>query len=181
MGRRSRQRASAPPRERGRTSTPDAPPPPRARRPAPPPPAAAPPAEAAPLSTAARRSRRDNAPQAPWGSFPLVELCALAAIVLGGWGLLRGGRGGVVLLTAAMLLGSVAGLEVAIREHFGGYRSHTIVLSGVLAIVVIAVLFFTGVSRTALVPAALGSLAVGVLAFRTLFKRRTGGVGMRVR
>lgn len=163
MGRRSRQRAGAPPRERvpARAPSPTAPPVPR--------------------PTAAKRSRRDTAPKPPWGSFPLVELCALAAIVLGVWGLLRGGRGGLVLVFAAMLLGSVAGLEVAIREHFGGYRSHTFVLSGVLGIAVMAVLFFAGAARDVLIAGAGAGLLLGFALFRTLFKRRSGGVAMKVR
>ena len=157
MGRRSRQRASAPsPRER----TP-------APKPAPP-----------PATTAARRSRRDAAPKPPWGSFPLIELCALSAIVLGAWGIL-GGR--LPLVFGAMLLGSVAGLEVAIREHFGGYRSHTLVLSGIVAITVMTILYFAGAQRTVLIAGAAGGLLVGVPLFRQLFKRRSGGVGMRVR
>ena len=154
MGRRSRQRASAP-----------------QRAPAP---------SAAPLSTAARRSRRDSAPQPPWGRFPLVELCALSAIVLGVWGILRGGHGGAILLLAAMLLGSVAGLEVAIREHFGGYRSHTLVLSGVLAFATLAILYLTGARGTILIAGAAAGMLIGIPLFRTLFKRRTG-VGMKVR
>jgi hypothetical protein len=173
MGRRSRQRAGAPQRERVRMPTPAPPPPPREQSTAPPP--------AAPLATAARRSRRDSAPRPPWGSFPLVELCALSAIVLGGWGILRGGRGGGVLLAAAALLGSVAGLEVAIREHVGGYRSHTLVLSGACAVAVLAVAFYAGASRPAMVGIAGGALVAGLAGFRALFKRRTGGVGMRVR
>jgi hypothetical protein len=160
MGRRSRQRASAPPREPART-------------PAPPP--------VAPLSTAARRSRRDSAPKPPWGAFPLVELCALSALVLGTWGILRGGRGGATLVMAAMLLGSVAGLEVALREHLGGYRSHTLILSGVVAIAVVAVLFYADAARTTLIAGAGAGLLVGVVVLRLLFKRRSGGVGMRVR
>jgi hypothetical protein len=167
MGRRSRQRASTPPRERERTPAPAQ----VARdRPA-----------ASPLPTAARRSRRDRAPAPPWGSFPLVELCALSAIVLGAWGILRGGRGGAALVMAAMLLGSVAGLEVALREHLGGHRSHTLVLSGVVAIAAVAVLFYAGATRTVLVVGAVAGMLVGVLVFRELFKRRSGGVGMRVR
>ena len=157
MGRRSRQRASAPP--------------PRERTPAPKP---APP----PATTAARRSRRDAAPKPPWGSFPLVELCALSAIVLGVWGILGGS---LPLVFGAMLLGSVAGLEVAIREHFGGYRSHTVVLSGIVAITVMAILYFAGAQRTVLIAGAAAGLLVGVPLFRQLFKRRSGGVGMRVR
>jgi len=164
MGRRSRQRASAPQRA---ASPPEAP--------------GEQPPQPAPLPTAARRSRRDAAPRAPWGSFPLIELCALAALVLGAWGILRGGHGGLVLVFAAMLLGSVAGLEVAIREHFGGYRSHTLVLSGVVAIATMAILFFVDASRTLLIVGAAAGLLVGVPLFRGLFKRRSGGVGVKVR
>ena len=173
MGRRSRQRASAPPR--ARTAAP-----PRER-------AAAtatrerPEAPPAPLPTAARRSRRDSAPTPPWGSFPLIELCALSAIVLGVWGIVRGGRGGGVLITAAALLGSVAGLEVALREHFAGYRSHTLVLSGTCAFATIAALFFADAERNTMIVAAAVVLVVALAVFRTLFKRRSGGVGMRVR
>lgn len=156
MGRRSRQRASA------------------SREPV----AAPPPSPVVPSTTAARRSRRDAAPQPPWGSFPLVELCALAAIVLGVWGLVR--RNGV-LLTGAAALGSVAGLEVAIREHLGGYRSHTLVLSGTAAVATLALALLLGASRTAVLTAAPIVLVAGFAGFRQLFKRRSGGVGMRVR
>jgi hypothetical protein len=154
MGRRSRQRASAPEPERAPSQPPVA---------------------------TARRSRRDDAPTPPWGGFPLIELCALSAIVLGIWGLLQGGRGGAVLLFAAMLLGSVAGLEVAIREHLGGYRSHTLVLAGVLGVVTLTGLAFAGAGRVAMLGGAAAVLLAGIAGFRLLFKRRSGGVGMRVR
>jgi hypothetical protein len=127
------------------------------------------------------RAPREPAPAPPWGAFPLVELCALGAIVLGVWGLLRGGHGGGILLTFAALLGCVAGLEVAIREHFGGFRSHTFVLSGVLVVAVGSLLLLTGVERAAVPPISLGVLVAGVVGFRTLFKRRSGGVAVRVR
>jgi len=176
MGRRSRQRASAPSRERTSSGTRTSASVRERTEPAPPPRPQAP-----PTTAAARRTRRESAPQPPWGSFPLVELCALAAIVLGVWGILRGGRGGAVLLTAAMLLGSVAGLEVAIREHLGGYRSHTLVLSGVVAIAAVAIAFFADAPRTTLLVVAAAALLVAIPGFRALFKRRSGGVGMRVR
>ncbi len=162
MGRRSRQRIATPVT--------------RSRRHAP----GSPPRAEAPLPTAARGQRRADAPTAPWGSFPLIELCALAAIVLGVWGMLRGGHGGGVLLAAAALLGSVAGLEVAIREHLGGFRSHTLVLSGVLAVATLAVLFFAHAGRTAMLAIGGGVLVAGLLGWRELFKRRSGGVGFRV-
>jgi hypothetical protein len=165
MGRRSRQRAGAPQRERTRSPTGPAVP-------------AASPAPAAPPTTAARRSRRDEAPRPPWGNFPLVELCALAGIVLGVWGLLRHNG---VLLTGAAFLGSVAGLEVAIREHLGGHRSHTLVLTGTVTVATLALLLLFGASRTAVLALAPVVLIAGLVGFRQLFKRRSGGAGMRVR
>jgi len=124
------------------------------------------------------RSRRDDAPRPPWGSFPLVELCALSAIVLGIWGLLS--RNGA-LMAGAALLGSVAGLEVAVREHLGGYRSHTLVLAGTLTVVTLVVLTFAGVDHTLLLVIGLAILVAAFLTLRQLFKRRSGGVAVRVR
>jgi hypothetical protein len=177
MGRRSRQRATAPPRERAvasdaapeRAPRASARPAATAKRPSP---------RVAPTTTAVRRNRRDAAPAPPWGSFPLVELCALSAIVLGVWGLLA--HNGIVI-TGAACLGSVAGLEVAIREHLGGYRSHTLVLAGTVTVATLALLLLTGVSRAALLTVAPLMLIAGFVGFRQLFKRRAGGVGMRVR
>jgi hypothetical protein len=154
MGRRSRQRTSAPQRERAGAPAPPA------------------------VTTAARRSRRDSAPQPPWGSFPLVELCALIAIVFGIWGIATGNG---VLLTAAALLGSIAGLEVALREHLGGYRSHTTLLAAFCAIATLTAFAFAGVGGPILfaVPAAV--LGTTFVAFRQLFVHRSGGVGVKVR
>lgn len=168
MGRRSRQRASAPQHERVRAPAP-APPAPPARTSAP---------AAAPRTTAARRSRRDSAPKPPWGSFPLIELCALSAIVLGVWGVLAHNG---VLLTGAALLGSVAGLEVALREHLGGFRSHTLVLTGTVTVATLALLLLAGVTRATVFIVGPAMLVVGFVGFRQLFKRRSGGAGMRVR
>jgi len=128
-----------------------------------------------------RPSRRDEAPEAPWGRFPLVELCVLSAICLGIAGFVVGGRSGNVLLTGAVLMGSVAGLEVALREHLGGYRSHTLVLSATLAVATMAVLFFARVDRGTMVPIAVGVFALAFLGFRALFKKRSGGFGVKVR
>jgi uncharacterized membrane protein YhiD involved in acid resistance len=107
-----------------------------------------------------------------------VELCALSAIVLGVWGVFA--RNGV-LLTGAALLGSVAGLEVALREHLGGFRSHTLVLTGTVTVATLALLLLAGVAREAVFIVGPAMLVVGFVGFRQLFKRRSGGAGMRVR
>jgi uncharacterized membrane protein len=163
MGRRSRQRSTVAP-------------------PAPKPPTPAPltPAPPAPASRASRsRSRREAAPAPPWGRFPLVELSVLAALVLGVWGLVQGGRGGLVLLAAAALLGSVAGLEVSIREHVAGYRSHTLVLSLTIAVAVMAALYFTRVARPVPVLVGIAVFALACLALRALYQRRASGLHVR--
>ena len=153
MGRRSRKRASSPPSERRPTAT--APPPARGR------------------------TRREDAPEAPWGRFPLVELCVLLALVLGVLGFVEGGRRGFVLLGCAMVLGSLAGLELSIREHFAGYRSHSSVLAGAVAVASGAALWFAHVPQVAILPIAVAIFAAAFFAFREVFRRRSGGYGFR--
>src|SRR5688572_21924488 len=93
------------------------------------------PREAAPQADPRPRTRRpvaEEAPKPPWGSFPLVALAVLAGIILRGVGfLVASGDTQPVLVVLGLLLCSVAGLEVAVREHVTGYRSHTLILSGV--------------------------------------------------
>ena len=70
---------------------------------------------------------------------------------------------------------------MAIREHLGGYRSHSFVLAGSLAVVTLTVLAYANAGRTTMLAGAGAVLLGGLVAFRELFKRRSGGVGMRVR
>jgi uncharacterized membrane protein len=157
LGRRSRKRAATTPSERRSAAS--------APRPAAPP--------------TRRRTRREEAPPAPWGRFPLVELCVLLALVLGVLGFVQGGRRGFVLLGCAMVLGSLAGLEVSIREHFAGYRSHSSVLAGAIAVAGGAALWFAHVPQVAILPIAVAIFAAAFFAFREVFRRRSGGYGFR--
>src|SRR5687767_4740806 len=82
-------------------------------------------------------------PKPPWHPFPLVELLVLAGIVLLVLGFLNFDTDrGRAMLVGGMLLGSLGGLDTALREHFGGFRSHTTILAGLLAVGTAAVLFF---------------------------------------
>ncbi len=103
----------------------------------------------------------------------------LVAIVIGVWGLLQGGRTGIILLATGCALGSLAGLEVSIREHLAGYRSHTTVLALGLAVVVVAVLYFARVPRVVFLPAGAAVFAAAFFALRDLFRRRSGGLSFR--
>jgi hypothetical protein len=140
------------------------------------------PATRRPSSRAGRRSGRDR-PPAPWGSFPLVELVVLLAIVILVAGFFVQGNRGVVMIAAGITLGSLAGLELSIREHFAGYRSHSSVLAGVVAVLAMGAGFFLlpgGWQPTVLGPL-VGAAVFGVMfyLFREAFKRRSGGLGWR--
>ena len=133
-----------------------------------------------------RRSRRpsmDERPPAPWGRFPLVEIVVLIAIVLFVGGLVIRGERGITMLIASLVLGSLAGLELSIREHFAGYRSHTTLLAAVAAFAAMAATFFAAgrgdAARILLVPVA-GIVFVGSFwLLRQTFKRRSGELGFR--
>jgi hypothetical protein len=118
----------------------------------------------------------DERPKAPWHPFPLVELSILAGIVLIVLGLfvIHGDRGRIVLLFG-LALGSLGGLDTAIREHFAGFRPHSPVLAGVPAVLVGGVLFFAGAPQIAVL---LGTVVVfgGVFTWaRALYRERSGG------
>jgi hypothetical protein len=126
------------------------------------------------------RRRTSERPRAPWGSFPLSELIILLGLVLILWGAARG-SGGEEMLVAGLVIASLGGGELALREHLAGYRSHSSLLAGVAA--------FAAVSVVAL---GLGPVQVWILAIlgvavfagtfyamRELFKRRSGGLGFR--
>src|SRR3990170_61045 len=81
-----------------------------------------------------RAAAEDTRPPAPWGSFPLVELCVLSGIVLLIFGLIIGSERGALAIGVGIGLAALGGLELAIREHFAGFRSHSSLLAGVPAI-----------------------------------------------
>jgi ABC-type Co2+ transport system permease subunit len=83
-----------------------------------------------------------------------------------------------------MVLGSLGGLEVSIREHFAGFKSHTTLLAAstaVLSMIVISAVGGTSGLAVLGIVVAVGVL-VFVLAFwgfRQAFMRRSGGLGFR--
>src|SRR5919109_916684 len=78
--------------------------------------------------------RSGERPPAPWGRFPLSELLILLGIVLILWGGLSG-RDGEERIVAGLVIASLGGGELALREHLAGYRSHSALLAGVAAFV----------------------------------------------
>jgi hypothetical protein len=134
------------------------------------------------LSEGSRTGRRtraglDERPPAPWGSFPLAELTVLAGIVMLVIGVI--GKSPTAIGVGVVLAG-LGGLEVSVREHLAGYRSHTTLLAGTVFVLVTGALFYLAGQILAI------SLAAGALAFaaafvalRRAFQNASGGLSFR--
>lgn len=166
MGRRSRKRATAP----APTQAPLADAEPAAPRPAAP----------------RRRATRGEAPKPIWAPFPLVELAILLGLVFITGGLIWGGSQGRTLLACGVVVVCLASLELAIREHVTGYRSHSALLALVPAAATLAGLVTLvdlpgapGTGRLIALGVAAGVFLICFLALRELFRRRSGGLSFR--
>ncbi|MGZ5310852.1 MAG: hypothetical protein ACXWZW_01480 [Solirubrobacterales bacterium] len=126
---------------------------------------------------APRRGRSaQGPPPPPWGSFPLSEIVVLVAIVLLLGGFLAGPPQGPIMLGTGLVLGSLAGLELAVREHFAGYRSHSVLLAGAAGVATLAALLaLTGLHPAACAAAGAAVFAALVWALANAFRERSGG------
>ena len=120
----------------------------------------------------------DELPRAPWGSFPLAELTILAGIVMLGVGVFAGSP---TALGVGVVLACLGGMEVAIREHLAGYRSHTTLLAGAVFVLVVALLYYAAGQLLA-VALGVGAVAfvLAFLALRRAFQRASGGLSFKV-
>jgi hypothetical protein len=135
----------------------------------------------APRRRPGARPGSEERPPAPWGDFPLVELIVLIGIVLMVWGLVDWKGGGEIRFGVGIALASLGGLELSLREHLAGFRSHTTLLSGVAAFVTVTVIVLAAGSSPVWLLAGAAALVFGGSFFglRQLFKRRSGGLGFR--
>ena len=118
----------------------------------------------------------EQRPKAPWHPFPLVELCVLAGIVFIVLGFLNfEERDGRILLVMGLALSSLAGLDTAVRDHFSGFRSHTLLLAGVPTVLAAAGLFYARVPWPVVLAGAIAVLIGAVWFFATQFRKRSGG------
>lgn len=134
----------------------------------------------------ARRPRPGRAPAAdrpapPWGRFPLSEIVILLGIVVIFWGLFSGGNQGNERVAGGLVMASLGGGELALREHLGGFRSHSSLLAGLAAFVAVTsvALGLGPVEIWVLLVVGLVVFAGTFYAMRELFKRRSGGLGFR--
>jgi hypothetical protein len=135
-------------------------------------------ADAAPRRPS-RAERHPDRPPSPWGSFPLVEIVIFVSLILLIGGFFAQGTRGVVMIAAGISLGSLAALELTLREHFSGYRSHTTVLAGFVGVLVLGLGFFFAWPQEVKLGAGVAAFAISFYLFREAFKRRSGGLGFR--
>jgi uncharacterized membrane protein len=133
------------------------------------------PAPAAPAALR-RRARSEERPPAPWGSFPLGELTTLAGIVVVIVGFTSQSE---QLLAVGFSLIGLSATELAAREHFAGFRSHSALLGLILGAVTAVLLVVAGVPRIVQIGAAVVVFAAGFWAMRRVFVTKTGGMGFR--
>jgi len=131
---------------------------------------------------ARRRAEGPGPPPPPWGSFPLTEIVIFVGIVLLIAGFFVSPPQGFVMLAVGLVLGSLGGLELSIREHFAGYRSHTLLLGGAIGVPVFGVLLIVA-GLNPVIALAAGALAFGAATwvFARSFRRRSGGALYRFR
>ncbi len=104
----------------------------------------------------------------------IVVLVALAMLVAA---LIVDGTRSTALLVTGLALGSLAGLELSIREHFAGYRSHTALLAGAAGVAVLALLFYAVpdlVPPAARVAVGLAVAAAAAFVLARAFRARAG-------
>lgn len=124
------------------------------------------------------RRKADERPPAPWGSFPLAELTVLAGIVLLIYGVAAGNP---KALGVGVALAALGGLEVSVREHFAGYRSHTTLLAGAVFVLVVGGLFYlAGLILAICLAAGTVAFLAAFLALRRSFRRASGGYSFKV-
>jgi hypothetical protein len=120
----------------------------------------------------------EERPPAPWGSFPLAELSVLAGIVALVAGIVGANP---TAIGVGVVLAGLGGLEVSLREHLAGYRSHTTLLAGTVFVLVTGGLYYLG-GLVLAVCLAVGAAAfvAAFIALRRAFQRASGGLSFRV-
>lgn len=129
-------------------------------------------------SSSRRHDPGGTRPEAPWGGFPLAELLVFAGIIFMVWGAI-GNR--PVTIAVGLGLASLGGLELSIREHFGGYRSHTLLLAGVAGVATVAATSYL-TSLVLGIALSIGAAVFGAafFALRRAFRRASGGYNFRI-
>ena len=110
---------------------------------------------------------------------PLTEICIFVGIILIAVALL-GGSQRALLMGFGLALILIATLELCLREHLAGYRSHSVLVAACSAVILaLPLALLTGLSKVLLLAAA--AVIFGLLwwLLRSLFRSRSGGMSWR--
>jgi hypothetical protein len=114
----------------------------------------------------------EERPKAPWHPFPLIELSVLIGIICIGVGFFsRDSPMGRTVLALGFVLGALGGLDTAAREHFSGYRSHTLVLAGFPAVAAAVLSALAGVPNVVIPILLVGVFMAAFVALRGVWER----------
>ena len=118
------------------------------------------------------RPRIEDRPKPPWHPVPLIEIAVLVGIVCIVVGVITNDTTrGKTLLVLGFALGSLGGLDTALREHFGGYRSHTLVLALAPAVAVTVLLVVAQAPPFVIPPVAVALFGVAFILLRGAWTR----------
>lgn len=118
--------------------------------------------------TESKLGTRGERPPSPFGGLPISEIAIFAGLVaLVVWLI----NGGVAELVVGSVVCAFGVIEVTVREHFAGYRSHTTLLAALPAVALEASLFAAGVRPRERVLLLLLVVPVFALGFWWLRKR----------
>lgn len=129
------------------------------------------------------KADRSEAPKPIWAPLPITEGLILVGLITAVAGLVTQSTG-LVLGGFAMII--ISSLELAVREHMAGYRSHSSLIAGVSALIVAggtsAILNLTdvGLPQWPLLFVAILVFAGMFRSMRVKFKERSGGLTYRV-
>jgi hypothetical protein len=120
-------------------------------------------------------ARIDERPKAPWHPFPLVELSVLIGIVCIVVGVLsRDSAAGRTVLGLGFVLAALGGLDTSVREHWSGYRPHTLVLAAFPAVAAAVLSALAGVPRLIIALLLVAVFMVAFVALRRVWDRTAG-------
>lgn len=114
-----------------------------------------------------------------WAPFPLTEICIFVGLVVLVVALIGGGARAPLLVFGLGVL-TIATLELTLREHLAGYRSHSALLAGLSAVLIAAPLaVLARPPRGVVMIAAAAAFLLALQLFREVFRRRSGGMSWR--
>jgi lysylphosphatidylglycerol synthetase-like protein (DUF2156 family) len=86
-----------------------------------------------------------------------------------------------MVIGVGVVFAGLGGLEVAIREHFAGYRSHTSLLAGFVFVITVGLVYYVA-NQILAVALAAGAVTFAIAFYlaRRAFQRASGGLSFRI-